>query len=166
MLVPAEAQALADPPMGRLRGLADAELDTDIVDVSLFPVQPWLDVPDLGFGVTVTSWGNPVGAQAVADRVAQAAWEARSSFAVQVHPVDEVVTALRPRPAGGPVLLVQSADSPTAGADRGQRRRHRRPADRPHRHPQLRHPGRCTRGGGLPCSGGGHQGGGGTRCDP
>ena len=116
MLVPAEAQALADPPMGRLRRLADAELGEDIVDVSLFPVQPWLDVPELGFGVTVTSWGDPVLAQEAADRVAAAAWVARSSFAVAVHPVAGVVAALLPRPDRGPVLLVQSADSPTAGA--------------------------------------------------
>ena len=116
MLVPAEAQALADPPMGRLRQLADAELGDDIVDVSLFPVQPWLDVPELGFGVTVTSWGDGETAQDAADRIADAAWAARSSFAVAVHPVADVVAALLPRPDGGPVLLVQSADSPTAGA--------------------------------------------------
>lgn len=116
MLVPAEAQALADPPMAELRRLADAELGNGIVDVSLFPVQPWLDVPELGFGVTVTTWGDRAAAQAAADRIADAAWAGRAGFAVQVHDLAEVVAGLRPRPPGGPVLLVQSADSPTAGA--------------------------------------------------
>ena len=55
--------------------------------MSLFPVQPWLDVPELGFGVTVTTWGPPAAAQAVADSVAQAAWNDRFSFAVDVHDV-------------------------------------------------------------------------------
>ena len=116
MLVPAEAQALADPPMAELRRTADAELRGGIVDVSLFPVQPWLDVPELGFGVTVTSWGDRAVARAAADRIADAAWNGRAAFEVPVHDLAEVVAGLRPRPPGGPVLLVQSADSPTAGA--------------------------------------------------
>lgn len=116
MLVPAEAQALADPPMAGLRRIADAELQEGIVDVSLFPVQPWLDVPELGFGVTVTTWGDPAVAQVAADRVADAAWRGRAGFAAAVHDLAEVVACLRPQPSGGPVLLVQSADSPTAGA--------------------------------------------------
>ncbi|GIE99931.1 microcystinase C [Paractinoplanes rishiriensis] len=114
LLIPAEAQAIADPPMGALRRLADEATVGPILDVSLFPVQPWLDVPELGFGVTVTHDGDEAAARAVADRIAGAAWAARESFAVHPVPVDDAVAAIRP--GRGPVLLVQSADSPTAGA--------------------------------------------------
>ena len=151
MLVPAESQALADPPMGRLRQLADTELGADIVDVSLFPVQPWLDVPELGFGVTVTSWGDPAAAQDAADRIADAAWEARSCFAVQVH---------ARRRGGGWAATAARRRSGAAGAvrrfadgrgHRGQCGRHRRAAQR-RRNPQLRNGCRQPRGGVLPCT--------------
>ncbi|MBO4210132.1 M81 family metallopeptidase [Micromonospora echinofusca] len=114
MLVPAEAQAIADPPMRRLRTLAEEATGGGILDVSLFPVQPWLDVPELGFGVTVTHTGNSDAAQAVAEQLADEAWASRADFDVEAVPVTEAIT--RARPGAGTVLLVHSADSPTAGA--------------------------------------------------
>ncbi|BCB77975.1 M81 family metallopeptidase [Phytohabitans flavus] len=116
MLVPAESQAVADPPMALLRRLADEATGGPILDVSLFPVQPWLDVPELGFGVTVTHAGDEAAARATAKAVADAAWARRGEFAVHPVPVRDAVAAVRPRTGRGPVLLVQSADSPTAGA--------------------------------------------------
>jgi microcystin degradation protein MlrC len=116
MLVPAESQAIADPPMAALRRLADGATGGPILDVSLFPVQPWLDVPELGFGVTVTHAGDPSAAQAAANAIAGAAWERRGEFAVRPVPVPEAGASVRARTGRGPVLLVQSADSPTAGA--------------------------------------------------
>ncbi|MEU8270618.1 M81 family metallopeptidase [Sphaerisporangium sp. NPDC049002] len=119
MLVPAESQALSDPPMARLRAIADTATGGPILDVSLFPVQPWLDVPELGFGVTVTHNGSPGAASAagaVAERIAGEAWHDRAGFAVEPVPVAEAIRQARSRTRLGPVLLVQSADSPTAGA--------------------------------------------------
>lgn len=118
LLLPAESQALADPPMARLRRLADAATTGDILDVSLFPVQPWLDVPELGFGVTVTTTGDRDTATRLADELAQAAWTDRPAFDVALHDLTTTVSGLKRRdgPGTGPVLLVQSADSPTAGA--------------------------------------------------
>jgi len=57
MLVPAEAQR-EDGPFGELRRLADDQTRAPVLDISLFPVQPWLDVPELGFGVTVAGVGS------------------------------------------------------------------------------------------------------------
>ncbi|GIF53425.1 microcystin degradation protein MlrC [Asanoa ferruginea] len=114
MLVPAESMAIADQPMRRLRALADAATAGPILDVSLFPVQPWLDVPELGFGVTVTHAGAPAAAAALADRLVGEAWAVRAEFAVDPVPVPDAIAGIEP--GGGPVLLVQSADSPTSGA--------------------------------------------------
>lgn len=115
MLVPAESSAIADAPMALLRARADAATGGPILDVSLFPVQPWLDVPELGFGVTVTH-AERAGAAArdLAEELAEEAWWRRGEFAVDPVPVEAAIAGITP--GSGPVILVQSADSPTAGA--------------------------------------------------
>jgi microcystin degradation protein MlrC len=116
MLTPPEAQG-PDGPLGVLRARADAaEAEAEgVLDVSLFPVQPWLDVEELGFSVAVTTDGEPAGGEALAGELAAAAWEARHNFAVELWPAREAIDRAR-RIARRPVLLSESADSPTAGA--------------------------------------------------
>jgi microcystin degradation protein MlrC len=116
MLIPAETQDTSDGPMGELRFAADQATTDPVLDISLFPVQPWLDVPELGFAVTVTADGDRELAQRLANRHADAAWQARSGFTVElVDPVMAVNLVRSTRP-GRPVVLSESADSPTAGA--------------------------------------------------
>lgn len=115
MLVPAEGQAISDEPMRTLRALADDATCGAIVDVSLFPVQPWLDVPDLGFAVTVTHTGDPVAAQAIADRIADQAWLRRADFSPQLLDITDAIAVAAHANPGRPVLFVHSADSPTSG---------------------------------------------------
>ena len=85
-----------------------------MLDVSLFPVQPWLDLPDIGFAVLVTSDGDDVRAASVAERLAGLAWDVRRDFQVDLVPPATAIA--RAAAIAGPVLLVQSSDSPTAGA--------------------------------------------------
>ena len=114
MLLPAEAQT-PDGPWGDLRRQADGEMREGVLDVSLFPVQPWLDVENLGFAVTVTMDGDARMAQQVAERLADAAWTMRKAFTVDlVDPVQAVQWARSS--STRPVLLSESADSPTAGS--------------------------------------------------
>jgi microcystin degradation protein MlrC len=116
MLVPAETQG-GDGPMGGLRATADEAERGRQLDVSLFPVQPWLDLPGIGFVVLATSDGDPALSEQVAERLADDAWTARHAFAVElVDPADAIERARRSAGASGCDLLVQSADSPTAGA--------------------------------------------------
>ena len=147
MILPPESHG-EDGPLGELRRLADARTVSTILDVGLFPVQPWLDVRELGFGVTVTSDRDDVEAQVVAEELASFAWEARERFRVEL--VDPAAAIARAREADvRPVLLSESADSPTAGT----------PADSPavveallqprHRPPCLRDPCRRARGRGV-----------------
>ncbi|HEX7292657.1 MAG TPA: M81 family metallopeptidase [Conexibacter sp.] len=114
MLVPPEAQG-ADGPLGRLREQAESLTGAGVLDISLFPVQPWLDVPELGFGVTVTTDAAPADAAEIAERLAADAWQVREQFAVElVAPaaaIERVRSATR-----RPVVLTESADAPTAGA--------------------------------------------------
>lgn len=115
MLVPAEAQD-AGGPLGALRAEADRTTHGDVLDISLFPVQPWLDVADLGFAAVVTVDGDPEQAQTIATRFADMAWHARHCFTVSlVEPLAALESVRRPG-ARRPVILSESADSPTAGA--------------------------------------------------
>jgi microcystin degradation protein MlrC len=114
MLVPPEAQTPVGP-FGELRALADKATTGDVLDISLFPVQPWLDVEGLGFAVTVTTDAAPDKARRLAEHIAEMAWRSRHAFTVElVDPVEALdrVRASRRCPA----LLSESADSPTAGA--------------------------------------------------
>ena len=120
MLVQAEAQG-AEGPFGVLRAEADHVTQGDVLDVSLFPVQPWLDVEDLGFAALVTVDGDADKAEALATRFADQAWNARHQFTVNlVDPVAALAVVRRPA-TRRPVILAESADSPTAGATRTAR---------------------------------------------
>jgi microcystin degradation protein MlrC len=113
LLIPAEAQGF-DGPLGELRRLGDRRVDEGCLDVSLFPVQPWLDVPELGFGVAVTTDGDGERAAATAHEIAAAAWELRGDFCVLLESPKEAIDHVR-RSDRRPVVLSESADSPTSG---------------------------------------------------
>ena len=113
MILPPESHG-EDGPLGELRRLADEWTVSPILDVALFPAQPWLDVEELGFGVTVTSDRADREAQARAEELASLAWAARERFRVEL--VEPAAAIARAREADArPVLLSESADSPTAG---------------------------------------------------
>jgi microcystin degradation protein MlrC len=113
LLIPAEAQGF-EGPMGDLRRLADQRIAEGCLDVSLFPVQPWLDVPELGFGVAVTSNGDRQRASAVAEEIAEAAWGRRQDFRAPLA-LPEAAIARARAATRRPVVLSESADSPTSG---------------------------------------------------
>jgi microcystin degradation protein MlrC len=115
MLVPAETMATSERPMADLRSLADRRTTGPILDVSLFPVQPWLDVDQLGFGVLVTADADHARAQGVADELAQLAWDARGGFRIDLVSPAEALSRARSSPVR-PFVLAESADAPTAGA--------------------------------------------------
>lgn len=115
MLIPAEAMCTTAGSLAELRVRADRLTYGRILDVSLFPVQPWLDVEELGFAVTVTTDGDPDLASATAESLASEAWERRREFQVELLSPEAAIAAAR-RARVRPFLISQSADSPTAGA--------------------------------------------------
>lgn len=116
MLVPAEGMRTDNGPMSEVRGLADSRTSGPVLDVSLFPVQPWLDVPELGLGVLAVTDGDPAGAGSLAEELAGEVWDRR----------DRMTTPrlMRPEAAFGaaresdcrPFIMAHTADCPTAGA--------------------------------------------------
>jgi microcystin degradation protein MlrC len=118
MLVPAEGQSTAGEPMADL--LAEAkrlEAGPGVLAVSLFPVQPWLDIPDTGFSVMAVVDGRRRAAEIepMVRQLAWQAWESRRRFAVELLPIDEAIRRALGQD-GGPFVLSESADSTGSGS--------------------------------------------------
>jgi microcystin degradation protein MlrC len=118
MLVPAEGQGTGDQPMAGLMAEAKRlEARPGVLAVSLFPVQPWLDIPETGFSVMAVADGHQraVEIEPMVRQLAWQAWESRRRFAVDLLTVDEAIRrALAGE--GGPYVLSESADSTGSGS--------------------------------------------------
>ena len=116
MIVPAENMQTQHGPMARLFAAAGAiEQSGNALSTSLFPVQPWLDVPEPGFAALVITDNNPQAAQAEAERLAQLAWQLRDDFFIPKLGVAEAVQYALRAPAG-PVILADLGDATGGGA--------------------------------------------------
>ena len=85
----------------------------EVLHVSLFPVQPWIDTPDLGFAALVCGEDQEQ-AQACADRLAKMAWDRRTEFEPDVTPLDEIIRIGLSSP--GLTVASDSGDTPSGGA--------------------------------------------------
>jgi microcystin degradation protein MlrC len=104
----------AEPLASIVREARRREAAGECLHASLFPVQPWLDVPDLGFAALVCADGDQASAQRVADGLAARAWEARHGFEPELVPLDD---AIRTGLAGtGTTVVSDIGDSPSGGA--------------------------------------------------
>ncbi|MCP5152606.1 MAG: M81 family metallopeptidase [Ectothiorhodospiraceae bacterium] len=117
MVVPAQKQRTkSDGPMGALHARARArEAAGDVLALSYFPVQPWLDFPDVAFTAVAVTDDDPEGAEQAAADLADAAWRRRHEFDVEtVAPAEAIRAGLAVE--GGPVVLADAADCTGGGA--------------------------------------------------
>ena len=98
-LVPVVARARAMERSGR------------VLHASLFPVQPWIDVPDLGFAALVCAEHDPAGA---ADELADMAWHAREAFEPDLVLLDEAIRI--GLGSEGTTVVGDAGDAPSGGA--------------------------------------------------
>jgi len=85
----------------------------EALHVSLFPVQPWIDTPDLGFAALVCGQ-SLAAAQKCADTLAAMAWARRAAFEPVLTPLPEVIrTALA---SEGLTVASDAGDTPSGGA--------------------------------------------------
>jgi microcystin degradation protein MlrC len=104
-------------PMVEVQALArELEREPGVLDVTVFATQPWMDVPELGWSVMVTTDGAREVGQEVADRLGRFIWERRESFRVEKTPVRDAVARARAATAF-PVILSDSADTTTGGGN-------------------------------------------------
>jgi microcystin degradation protein MlrC len=90
------------------------EAEGRVLHASLFPVQPWLDVPDLGFAAVVCTDGDVAAAQAAADELADMAWQARARFEPELSPLEDAVRI--GLAAEGTTVIADGGDAPSSGA--------------------------------------------------
>ncbi|WP_158606761.1 M81 family metallopeptidase [Paenibacillus ginsengarvi] len=117
MIVPAERHETARGPMAELWEEALAgEREGRCAMTSLFLVQPWLDIAEMGCSVVVMD-DDPAKAEEEAGRLAASMWSKRKQFDIRLYGVEEMVVMLEEqRGRGGPVVVSDSADSPGAGS--------------------------------------------------
>lgn len=115
-LLPVAGGSTNDPgPMAEVKRLARlAESDGRALSASYFPVQPWLDIEDLGIaGVAITD-GDSAGADEVATEMVLAMWDRRRDFDIPCLSPDDAVREAVARP--GRVLISDAPDCVGGGA--------------------------------------------------
>ena len=116
LLPPIGSQRTAVGPMRHLYDMADEmERDPKVVSISILAGFPYADIPEAGLGVYVVTDDDPALAEALAERLARAAWERRHEFVHAGLPVPEAVRRALAA-AGRPVVLADMADNTGGGA--------------------------------------------------
>lgn len=92
------------------------ERDGRALTVSLFPMQPWLDVEEAGWTVVVVTDGDQAQADALADELADMGWGLRHRFMEQENRTTEDAIAFADDPGRGTVLLSDTGDSVLGGS--------------------------------------------------
>jgi microcystin degradation protein MlrC len=115
MITPAETQLTEEHPLQDLMDLTRRqELDERVLSSSVFAVQPWLDVPEMGWCSVVVTNGEPELASRLASELAEAAWEQRQEY---IKPCPTYVQALNEAfvTDDRPVVISDFADLMTGG---------------------------------------------------
>ena len=89
--------------------------DKHICDYSLFLVQPWLDVPELASCVLIVSDDDEKVRSRLVD-LARKMLDLKTITAEDFLPIEETIRIALDNKTGKPVVLVDAADSPHAGA--------------------------------------------------
>jgi len=116
LIIQAENSQTTSGPMHRLIRAAQAlERSSRAEAVSIFPVQPWMDIAEMGCAVVAVTNGNLHAAQRQADSIASRFWDHKEAFEATLTPVPEALAAAQ-GVEGGPVVLAESADSTGSGS--------------------------------------------------
>jgi microcystin degradation protein MlrC len=116
MILPVEnGQTTSDPMAGLLGQARSWERAGRCLCGSIYLVQPWIDLPDVGCAVTVVTNGDQTQAQRLADQLAGEMWQRRRDFEVELISLDAAIDRAL-QATGRPVVLADSADSTGSGA--------------------------------------------------
>jgi microcystin degradation protein MlrC len=117
MITPQDQFLTSSGPMKEWFDLArEMERRHGVLDVSPYPMQPWLDVAEGGWAVVVHTDSNPELAQSLANEMANKAWSLREAFwrSERVAPGDAVRQAVAAD--SGLIILSDTGDSVYGGA--------------------------------------------------
>lgn len=115
MIVPAENMQTTHGPMHRLiaRG-QEWERSGRALAVSVYGVQPWLDIEEMGCSVVVVG-NDRQEAERMAGDLARRFWDTRREFTVRLTPPERAIREALRIP-GKPVVLAESSDSTGSGS--------------------------------------------------
>ncbi len=117
MIAPPEQHNTSRPPMGPIMQRVKAvEKEAGMLAAGIFPVQPQLDIPNLGWSVIAVADGEPRVARACAEEIAEMAWQRRREFLHKRTPVPDALRIARETP-GGPIVLADASDGTAGGAE-------------------------------------------------
>lgn len=116
MIVPPENSTHEWGPLAEVINAAKAlEEAGEIVHASIYPVQPWMDTPDMAASVLMVTNNDTAAAQRQALALAERFWSLRHQFDINLTPPDEAVRQALAR-SSGTVILCDSADATSSGS--------------------------------------------------
>jgi microcystin degradation protein MlrC len=115
MIVPGENMQTAHGPFAEVWSYGQSLQAPKIESYSIFGVQPWLDIEEMGCAVLVVTNRDEAKAREFCRLVSKRFWDLRKDFEVSFPPSEAAIKeALETE--GRPVVLSESSDSPTAGS--------------------------------------------------
>lgn len=114
MITPARGHNTKYGPLMELFNLIrKIELKDDVISASLFPVQPWVDLPELGWSVVVYTTSNENKAKKYAEEIAEYAWKLRERFFVDEIKPESAIKEAKNMKKG--LMVISDSDSTGSG---------------------------------------------------
>ncbi|MFC1466988.1 MAG: M81 family metallopeptidase [Candidatus Brachytrichaceae bacterium NZ_4S206] len=117
MIIPAENAQTTHGVIHDLLQTAQAHLkEPGILDISIFPMQPWMDAPEAGCAVVVVADETQHGrAEEIAAQLADVWWRRKEEHRVELAPTAQTIAEALASERK-PWILADSADAPSSGA--------------------------------------------------
>ncbi len=117
MIVPAENAQTTQGVIHDLMRAAQAHLaEPGILDISFFPMQPWMDAPEAGCAVVVVAdRAQRARAETIAMQLADSWWQRRTEHRIELAPTAQTIAEALAS-TRKPWILADSADAPSSGA--------------------------------------------------
>jgi microcystin degradation protein MlrC len=117
MVVPAERANTQNPASVSYafrEMLQRFEADPDVLAAGFAPVQPWLDIPEMGTSVVVTTAGDLGKSERLSRELATEVWRRRCDYLPELSPLAEAVRLAAQ--SDGLVVLGDAADATNSGS--------------------------------------------------
>ncbi|MEF9426685.1 MAG: M81 family metallopeptidase [Candidatus Mariimomonas ferrooxydans] len=115
LITPARAHDSSTGPFKKLFDkIKEIENLEGVKGASLFPVQPWLDVPELGWSTIVYSEKGKIDPKSLAKEIAGYAWQLKEEFFLDELSPEEAIEEAKKMKTG--LMVVSDSDATTAGS--------------------------------------------------
>ena len=116
MILPPENGRTTDGPFSEIMAQVKVlEQNPNILAASAYPVQPWMDLPEMGCSILVVANDNLPLAEQEAQNLATAFWQRRDQFTQDLFSPSNIIDQALKDPKG-PYIISDSSDSPSSGA--------------------------------------------------